>query len=121
MAISQTKEQTIDDWDSMETPDKWVILKLNSNGKTLFKVLAGWSGSYLKGQSWRINSGIVKVESNEDHYMFYGHSGSVYKCRKTCYGMNAIMSSIAANFKGNPDIEIMAEQDFSNLMGAVDG
>lgn len=100
----------------METPDRWVILKLNNKGKTFYKVLAGWSGSYLDGQSWRINSGIVSVESNDDHYLFHGHSGSIYKCHKSGYGMNMIMSGIASNFEGNPDVEIMEDQDFTKLL-----
>lgn len=100
----------------MYIPDRWVILKLNNKGKTFYKVLAGWSGSYLDGQSWKINSGITKVEIEDNHYLFHGFSGSIYKCHKLGYGMNNIMLGIAANFEGNPDVEILEDQDFSKLL-----
>jgi hypothetical protein len=98
----------------MNTPDRWVILKLNSEGKALYKVLAGWSGSYLDGQSWKINSGITKVESDEDCYLFHGYSGSVYKCHKTGYGMNSIMMQVLSRY---PNVEVLEDQDFSKLEG----
>lgn len=99
----------------MEKPDRWVILKINNKSETFHKVLAGWSGSYLEGQYWRINSGIKRVEEEGDHYLFHGFSGSIYKCRKSGYGLNMIMTGIASNFEGNPDVEIMEDQDFSKL------
>ena len=70
----------------MDCPDSWVIIKITGT-ETLYKVLAGWSGSYLYGTSWRLNSGIVKVEGGEDYFQFIGYSGSVYKCRKDSYGI----------------------------------
>jgi len=67
----------------MHTPDNWVILEVNPpNENTYYKVLAGWSGGYLDGDSWRLNSGIEKVEETEDYYDFIGASGSVYRCGK---------------------------------------
>lgn len=66
-------------------PDNWVVLKINHKGKTLYKVLAGWSGGYLDGDSWRMNSGITRVEDHETYYSFYGYSGSVYKVWKGQY------------------------------------
>jgi hypothetical protein len=71
-------------------PDKWVVLKV----PTGYKVLGGWSGGYLDGSTWRLNSGIVRVEEeldwkDEKSLMFYGHSGSVYRCYKRDYGFNS--------------------------------
>ncbi len=71
------------------TPDNWVILNLKA-GKLdsgFYKVLAGWSGGYLDGDSWRMNSGITKVEQDDNCYYFYGESGSCYKCHKDSYGL----------------------------------
>lgn len=96
----------------MSTPDRWVILKLNNEGKAFYKVLAGWSGSYLEGQSWRINSGITKVESKDNYYLFHGYSGSIYKCYKSSYGMNTIMMRVMSEY---PFVEVLEEQDFSQL------
>jgi len=67
----------------MYTPDNWVILEISPEGEdTFYKILAGWSGGYLDGDSWRMNSGIDKVEEGDDYYDFIGESGSVYRCRK---------------------------------------
>lgn len=101
----------------MTTPDKWVIVKLKHKGETFYKVLAGWSGSYLEGQSWRMNSGIAKVEATETHYLFTGFSGSVYQCSKNGYGTNMIMNNIVAKLASEPDVEILPEQNFTNLLG----
>jgi hypothetical protein len=98
------------------TPDKWIIIKGTVNNKTIFKVLAGWSGSYLEGQSWRINSGITKVEVNDDSYLFHGHSGSVYKCRKTGYGTNGIMNGILDQTLTIEGVELLPDQDFSTIL-----
>ena len=72
----------------MQTPDKWVILKINSEiNNEIYKVFASWGGGYLDGDYWRINSGIVEVEEDENYYYFYGYSGSIYKCHKHTYGI----------------------------------
>lgn len=80
------------------TPDNWVIVRFNGD-KPHYRVLGGWSGSYLHGSSWRMNSGITRVEqSNEtfdingrthiaQYFDFYGSSGSVYRCNAECYGL----------------------------------
>ena len=67
-------------------PNNWVVIKVNLiDGEPLYKVLAGWSGSYMEGSSWQLNSGIVKVEDDGDYYLFHGNSGSIYKCHKDQY------------------------------------
>ena len=71
------------------TPDNWVVLKIkqSENDRGFYKVLGGWSGGYLDGDSWRMNSGIVRVEEKPKHWEFYGASGSVYKCHRKGYGL----------------------------------
>jgi hypothetical protein len=101
---------------STYTPDRWVILKLTKNNETNFKVLAGWSGSYLEGQSWKINSGITKVEVEDDSYLFHGYSGSVYKCGKSSYGTNMIMNGILDQVTGQEGVELLQDQDFSGIL-----
>lgn len=68
------------------TPDNWVIIKIKGDDPH-YKVLAGWSGGYTTGDSWRMNSGITKVEETDDHFLFYGSSGSCYKCHHAAYGL----------------------------------
>jgi len=69
---------------SYYTPDNWVVIKIKGDDPH-YRVLAGWSGGYLDGDAWRMNSGITKVEEDEHHYLFYGSSGSCYKCHKEAY------------------------------------
>lgn len=66
----------------VHTPHNWVIVKLPNN--VGYKVLAGWSGGYLDGDMWRLNSGIKAFSTSENYITFHGFSGSVYKCAKAC-------------------------------------
>lgn len=68
-------------------PDNWVILRIVHEGQTYHKVLAGWTGSYVSGDSWRMNSGITEVVEEPNHWLFHGASGSVYRCNKDRYGL----------------------------------
>jgi len=79
----------------MYTPDCWVLVKIGySTGEAFYKVLAGWSGSYLNGDSWRMNSGITTVEDDGDYWNFAGESGSVYRCHKAGNEMRASIAYI---------------------------
>ena len=66
------------------TPDNWVVIKMDGDAAH-YRVLAGWSGGYLDGNSWKVNSGIVRVEIDGDYYRFCGLSGSCYSCHKESY------------------------------------
>ena len=71
-------------------PDKWVVISLSKEGQDepeTYKVFASWAGGYLRGDSWRLNSGIQHVYEEEDAYRFSGYSGSSYVCHKNCYGI----------------------------------
>ena len=66
--------------------DKWMVLKIPSD-PPFYKVFATWGGGYLTGDSWRLNSGIKRVEEDGEHLLFHGNSGSVYRCHKEMYGV----------------------------------
>lgn len=66
------------------TPDNWVIIRIVGDDPH-YRVLAGWSGGYIHGSSWRMNSGITRMEETENSYRFYGSSGSCYVCGKNSY------------------------------------
>lgn len=104
----------------MYKPDKWVILEIKGKTQILYKVLAGWSGSYLEGQSWRLNSGISKITTEGNFYLFEGASGSVYKCHKQGYGTNMISGGVLAGFLEDPNnkdkLKVLPDQDFTNLL-----
>jgi hypothetical protein len=68
----------------MYFPDNWVVIRFHGNDPH-YRILAGWSGGYTTGDSWRMNSGITRVEEDEHSFYFYGSSGSCYQCRKSGY------------------------------------
>ena len=41
-------------------PNKWVILEIEFKSGVEYKVFGSWTGGYLDGDSWRLNSGIEK-------------------------------------------------------------
>lgn len=102
-------------------PGRWVVVKIKSK-ETHYRVFAVWSGGYLHGDEWKLNSGITKAELIDDHYHFEGSSGSVYICRKNSYGSSGygwgVLDGLTRSFaeKGFGEIELMPEEtDFLNL------
>jgi hypothetical protein len=80
------------------TPDKWLVVKITgADTPPVHKVFACWSGGYLDGDSWKLNSGITKVTEKTDYYFFDGSSGSTYACRKGMYGATGYGYGILKN------------------------
>jgi len=82
------------------TPDRWVVVEINSakHGR-IRKVLASWYGGYAGSDSWRMNSGIEQVIDQGDYYDVVGSSGSVYKCYKGAEGMSGYTSDVFETYK----------------------
>lgn len=93
------------------TPDNWVVFKVPLG----YKVLGGWSGGYTTGDSWRLNSGITRVEKEGDYYLFYGHSGSVYRCGVNQYGVRLNCSHVAAKLEEKGAIYLEEDTDWEGL------
>lgn len=98
-------------------PDSWVVIRMTYKDQTFYKVLGGWSGGYTQGSSWRLNSGIERVEVDEDKYMFYGATGSVYICFKHGYGLKMSIAGIWNEMKTRyPDnVELLDDCDWANF------
>lgn len=105
---------------SKYTPDSWVIVRIQyEKYETIYKVLAGWSGSYLYGASWKLSSGIVTFEDKGKYYESLQDSGSTYILYKSSERMSAITASTFASFeeqlKGNDGaIEVIDSGDYVN-------
>ena len=101
------------------TPDNWVVLKIDNDGEILYKVLAGWSGGYLSGDAWRMNSGITEVKADSDGYLFfYGASGSCYQCHKDTYRLTMANGGVYNQLKEKfgDAVELMPEDaDWRNM------
>jgi len=94
-----------------EAPENWVILKMPNN---YYKVFGTWTGDYLGSDRWKLNSGIKKVEQDDEFYYFTGFSGSCYKCHKKGYGTASSFGLNVLNKiieQGNSQIELMDDVD----------
>lgn len=65
---------------SIYTPDSWQVIHVNpqDKAKSYYRVLAGWSGSYMYGSSWKVSSGFEQVFDMGTHWKVTQRSGSVY-------------------------------------------
>jgi len=104
----------------MVKPERYVLIKIHNSDRTkiVYRVFASWAGGYLNGDSWRMNSGVVKVEISEDHYTFVGYSGSKYVCKKNSVGFatsytNSILDGMIkeSEIKWNNLIEVIEEKE----------
>ena len=104
-------------------PHRWVILQISQDQETKYKVLGGWYGGYLGASSYRLNSGIVRVERDEDYWVFYGNSGSVYRCHVTDYGWtNSMHNALHFAKKAWPTVEFTVldeNTDWSTLCSKI--
>jgi hypothetical protein len=99
------------------TPDNWVVVSMNTKTPH-YKLLAGNSGGYLDGDSWRMNSGIVGVKKEDEYWLFTGSSGSVYKCHEQAYCLRLNNAYVwrALKDKHGDKVEIMPEDtDWSTM------
>jgi hypothetical protein len=98
----------------MDTPDNWVIIKIKAPAGALYKILAGWSGGYLGGNTWQLNSGITEVKEEGNYILFTGISGNIYKCHKHTERLRSNIENILTTLqKTNPDlIEVITYSEF---------
>lgn len=76
------------------TPDRWVILEVDTGAEKFKRALSGWYGGYLDGNSWRFSSVIKEIVETKDGYTFTTESGSHYTLRNSCYGLSGLTASI---------------------------
>lgn len=90
--------------------EKWVILEIINNGIKYHRIFATWDGSYLRGEEYRVNSGIKEVVDKVLYYEVIGLSGSVYICNKNMYGITDYGLTILGN------IPYLSEEDAHNIL-----
>lgn len=69
-------------------PDWWVLVEDKSSSDKFYRVLAQWYGSYLQGNSCRINSGIKAVTKDGTTILVEGDSGKKYLINEYNYGLS---------------------------------
>lgn len=88
-------------------PHNWVVLRYGN----VYKVLAAWSGGYLDDDTWRMNSGITSAKQDGNFFLFYGASGSCYRCHRDRYRLIAASAPIynAIKYELKEEVELMPE------------
>ena len=91
------------------TPDWWAIVRITFEDQQIDKVLASFYG---ESDSWRLSSGITKVDENDSHYQIHNHSGNTYTCYKNNEGMSQYAADEFENLqdsvkKGGGKIELL--------------
>jgi hypothetical protein len=81
----------------------------------VYKVFGTWRGGYLYGDSWRLNSGITKVEKDGPILHFHGDSGSIYSVlnKEEAYGTSGYTGGVLGSMvhkskeENNVTVEIL--------------
>lgn len=83
------------------TPDSWVIIEVNHEGKQFQKIISGWSGGYLDGDAWRMSSRIkeIGIKVNQDFFTVDTESGSRYNLFKSRQGLRMSNAGIYNQLK----------------------
>lgn len=92
-------------------PDNWAIIEIKVGMGKGRKLLAGWSGGYATGDSWRLSSGITNIVIDGEFVNIYNVSGSIYICHREREFMSMYMQEIYQGFldskPDNATIEIL--------------
>lgn len=92
------------------TPDSWVVVEIVHGAETIQKILAGWSGSYLYGDAWRMSSPIkeMNIDIEKDYITVETNSGSVYNLHKQYQGLRmsnaGVWNELKERFGDNVEI-----------------
>lgn len=83
-------------------PDRWQVVKIAAveSDVPVFRIFGTWYGGFVTGDSWRLNSGIEKIEDTGTSYAVYGSSGSIYRCFKGAEGMSMYTQGVFSSLKG---------------------
>lgn len=81
-------------------PDRWEIIQVSDDLK---KVFGCWFGGYGGSDSWRMSSGIEKVEDIGNGYLVTNYSGSVYFCHKESRGMHSYGRGVFNTYKAEAE------------------
>lgn len=82
-------------------PDAWVIIEVKTPAGQFQKILAGWSGSYAYGDSWRMSSPVkeLNIKVGENCFTVDTESGSRYILFKSRQGLRMSNAGIYNELK----------------------
>ena len=102
------------------TPDRWVVVNFVNEGQRFSKVLAEWKGGGMAGSDhWQMNSGITEAIEEPNYWLFYGASGSIYRCAKGRYGVSGSAASVLRNllYNNSDSVSIQALPEDTDWTG----
>lgn len=80
-------------------PHRWVITEISNRDETFCKVLAGWRGGYLDGDSYRVSSRVEGIKEKKGYLEVTTKSGATYICHKHSNGLTLLTSSIITKWE----------------------
>lgn len=94
------------------SPDCWIIVEISGTSipKTHRRILAGWYGDFLQGDSWKLSSGIESVTERLEHWEVANTSGSIYMLHKNNEGFSRLTQAIFESYKEDSSDEIGIRQ-----------
>jgi hypothetical protein len=106
--------------DAEYIPEEWVMVKITGTDPH-YRIFGSWRGGYAYGDSWKLNSGVVKVEEDDDFYLFHGHSGSRYLCSKKRYGIGSPYNyGVIGHYCENSDGKMFVIEDMPDNISEMD-
>lgn len=81
-------------------PERWILVKIESERAVHHRFLAGWYGGFASGDSWKLSSGLLEDEITMDGEVFVcpQSSGSCYIVHPSSIGMSSYMHGVAQSF-----------------------
>lgn len=89
-------------------PDAWVIVELGPPDARYHRVLGGWYGGFAGSNSWRLSSGITRIEKDGYEWKVHNESGSIYHCHHSCERTTSLTEGILMSYAS--DTEVAAKQ-----------
>jgi hypothetical protein len=103
---------------TMYSPGAYRVILIDTPTGQLVKLFASWSGGYLDGDSYRINSGTEVIIEEQNNYFFYGFSGSIYKLNKFTQGhLTSYSSGIYNRILQQDCAREISVQEAINILG----
>lgn len=93
------------------------MIHIKKGDVDFYKILAGWLGGYLYGDSWRINSSCTSVTRDGNTLEFAGASGNVYRVHEHAYGTSMLTAGILKKLE---DEAALASIEFEILSAETD-
>lgn len=94
-------------------PDAWTLVKVTKGTEPHYRVMAHWYGGYAGGDSWKMSSGVTKVEVNKGtkEIEFHNVSGSIYYCHPNVERMSMYLHSIFKAYEEANGLEIVSPDE----------